>query len=274
MKPESILCSDLLDILFEHRNKLYGAYSIRRNYPKHLVAGLAVLVLLVALTTWLAARNPRPSTLLNNIPLVVSADHYLESDPVSPPPPPPPPPPPLPIRPPVIATTILTTPLIVAESEVTEMPDLEELATHRIGNENIEGAEDSGINVAPGLTAISTAAAPAPPVKPEAAEILESASVMPGFPGGEKALHRWLSRNLKPVEEQLPGQKIRVVARFAVMPDGSIGQLHLVARGGEAHDREVLRVISRMPRWRPGSQAGNPVAVWFSIPIIFEMPEQ
>src|SRR6478735_7640382 len=94
------------------------------------------------------------------------------------------------------------------------------------------------------------------------------------FPGGEAALNRWLSKLLRPGDELQPGQKVKVLVRFVVNQTGSIEKIELLQPGGEPYDKEVLRVISKMPRWEPGRQNGHNVSAWFLIPIIFEMPEQ
>jgi periplasmic protein TonB len=270
MKPELILRSDLLDIIFEHKNKLYGAYQLRRNYPTHLWSGVGAMMLVVV-ALWVFP--PKNSSKLGTLGPIIQINDTIKLSHVIQPPPPKP----IPIqRPPsTVASVKDMVPIIVQDAVQTEVPDQAILENHVIGSVTTEGTEDDGTRPVSNGPGTGTAlAAPVPPAVEEPAAPLEKASVMPSFPGGTAALQRWLSRHLLPQEEQRPGEKVRVVVRFVVGPTGEIDRVQLVQQGGEPFDKEVLRVINKMPRWEPGIQYGHPVAVWFTIPVIFEMTEQ
>lgn len=272
MKPELILRSDLLDILFEHRNKDYGAYKLRRLYNNHLLAGIGGMVLFAAALWLLAPKYNGNSVVRSLFPFVVSDTINLSPPPDLTPPPPQQPPP---VQRQQVATIENTIPVLDPNATHTEVPEQTVIDQNRIGTETKAGLPEDGIQNGPenGVTQYGPPA-PVPPPIEEAPEVLTSAAVMPQFPGGEAALQRWLSRQLKPQEEQEPGKRIKVVVRFVVDRSGEIDRIELVQPGGAAFDNEVLRVIHKMPRWEPGQHNGKTVAVWFTIPIIFEMPEQ
>lgn len=272
MKPELILRSDLLDILFEHRNKDYGAYKLRRLYNNHLLAGIGGMVLFAAALWLLAPKYNGKGVVTSLFPIFVSDTIFLEPPPDFTPPPPPPPPP---AQRPQVATIENTVPVIDPNAVHTEVPDQDQIDQRRIGTETKDGPPDEGLENGPGKT-VTQVVIPGPVQPPveEVAEVRTSAAVMPQFPGGEAALQRWLSRQLKPQDEQEPGQRTKVVVRFVVGRSGEIDRIELVHSGGASFDHEVLRVIHKMPRWEAGQHNGRTVAVWFTIPIIFEMPEQ
>ena len=270
MKPELILRSDLLDILFEHRNKDYGAYKLRRLYNNHLLAGIGGMVLFAAALWLLAPKYNGSGVVTSLLPIFVSDTIFLEPPPNLTPPPPPPP-----AQRPQVATIEHTVPVIDPNVSHSEVPEQTLLDQNRIGTETKKGPPEYGRQNGPAkpVTQVVIPGPVQPPVE-EVSEVRTSAAVMPQFPGGEAALQKWLSRQLKPQEEQEPGQRIKVVVRFVVGSSGEIDRIELVQSGGAAFDNEVLRVIHKMPRWEPGQHYGRTVAVWFTIPIIFEMPEQ
>lgn len=94
----------------------------------------------------------------------------------------------------------------------------------------------------------------------------------PQFPGGEAELYRFISENLKyPVVDQEMGNQGRVIVRFVVSKTGEVSNLTLLKGISPTCDREAMRVIKSMPKWIPGKQQGNPVAVYFTLPIVFQL---
>ena len=102
-------------------------------------------------------------------------------------------------------------------------------------------------------------------------DICVVAEQMPEFPGGQAALFKYLSENVKyPVIAQENGIQGRVICQFVVNTDGSIVNVEVVRSGGDASlDKEAVRVIKSMPKWKPGTQDGKPMRVRYSIPINF-----
>jgi len=93
---------------------------------------------------------------------------------------------------------------------------------------------------------------------------------MPEFPGGEAALHTYIAKSIKyPVIAQENGMQGRVYISFVIGAKGTVEDIK-VARGVDpALDKEAIRVISKMPKWKPGKQRGKPVKVSFTVPINF-----
>ncbi len=271
MEPSTILRSDALDILFENRNKQYGAYPLRRNYPQRLLTAMGLMALLVLATNFFLLRPKAPKLLTG--PMIVLDDTRLIK--LQPPTvDPPPPPAPAPSAPPAASEKYIA-PLIVPDNQQTDpLPEMETLADKLIATSTTEGPLSDGVTRPPVPENAGTGAAPVEPEKEKVVEILKTAEVMPSFPGGLSALQRWLSRNLRPQEGLEPGQRVKVIARFVVDVNGNITGIQLTQPGGEPYDQEVLRVINKMPKWNPGKQNGSTVAVWFNIPIIFETPEE
>ena len=117
---------------------------------------------------------------------------------------------------------------------------------------------------------------PAPPSQ-ESAKEEEVLSVriveqLPEFPGGMTAFIQWLTKNLK-YPEAARNQKLqgRVVLSFIVNKDGSISQTEVVQAVNPLLDREALRVINMMPRWKPGIQNNEPCRTMIAVPIVFKL---
>lgn len=90
------------------------------------------------------------------------------------------------------------------------------------------------------------------------------------FPGGLSALMKWLGENLiYPPSSLERGAKGRVMVKFVVRSDGSIGDAEIVKSVDPDLDAEALRVIKKMPRWIPGENNGFAVNTWFTLPITF-----
>jgi len=92
------------------------------------------------------------------------------------------------------------------------------------------------------------------------------------FPGGNEALMKWLSKNLKyPASAQENGIQGRVLVQFVVNKDGSIVEPKVLRSVDPALDKEALRVVSTMPKWQPGKQRGKTVRVRFTLPVTFRL---
>ena len=95
---------------------------------------------------------------------------------------------------------------------------------------------------------------------------------MPQFPGGEAAMRKFISENLRyPKYAVDNGIQGRVVVRFIVQKDGSIRNIEVLRSLDKSLDQEAVRVIQLMPKWIPGKQNGKPVDVYFILPIVFKL---
>ena len=112
------------------------------------------------------------------------------------------------------------------------------------------------------------------PVEEEEEEVVfVVVETMPEFPGGQQALFKYLSENVKyPVIAQENGIQGRVICQFVVNRDGSIVDVEVVRSGGDASlDKEAVRVIKSMPKWKPGKQRGKAVRVKYTVPVNFRL---
>ncbi len=111
--------------------------------------------------------------------------------------------------------------------------------------------------------------------KPPLKEPLTATEKMPSFPGGEKTLMLYLSKNLQYPESALKdGIEGRVVCRFVVKKDGKIDDVKIMRSLSPDCDREVIRLMEHMPEWIPGEKDGEKVAVYFSMPIRFSLEKK
>ena len=96
---------------------------------------------------------------------------------------------------------------------------------------------------------------------------------MPEFPGGQAELMKYLASNVKyPVIAQENGIQGRVICQFVVNKDGSIVDVEVVRSGGDPSlDKEAVRVIKSMPKWKPGKQRGKAVRVKYTVPVLFRL---
>lgn len=116
----------------------------------------------------------------------------------------------------------------------------------------------------------------APPVQAEEEEeevVFVIVETMPEFPGGQQALFKYLSENVKyPAIAQENGIQGRVICQFVVNKDGAIVDVEIVRSGGDPSlDKEALRVIKSMPKWKPGKQRGKAVRVKYTVPVNFRL---
>lgn len=97
----------------------------------------------------------------------------------------------------------------------------------------------------------------------------------PSYPGGDAALYRWLALNIQypeaAAEDEIQG---KVVIAFIIEKDGSISNARVERKKHPALDAEALRVIKKMPRWKPGYVGGKPVRVLYHLPITFKLSEE
>ena len=106
----------------------------------------------------------------------------------------------------------------------------------------------------------------------EEQQIFQVVEEMPEFPGGMAECMKWLSKNIKyPTISQENGVQGRVIIQFVVNRDGSIVDAQ-VARGVDPYlDKEALRVVGQMPKWKPGKQRGKEVRVKYTLPVMFRL---
>ncbi len=272
MKSEQILTSDLLDILFENRNKAYGAYSIRKAYPSHLKKALLMMLLLITIASLYVMSKPKKNTsytpALTDTIVVKLADYKEPEKPKEQPPqrtvaeqPP--------TKPDFVPT------IVDDELVETEVPDRTDTAFYNPGPENNPGTQggEQYIQAAQGPETIITPEPPQTPT-PEEPAIVEYPEEKPEFPGGIEAWIRYLQRMLRVPDDLEAGDRKTVRVKFVVNTNGEVTDAVITQSAGTQFDKEVLRVIGRMPKWKPGKQRGKQVASYFTQPVTFTAPEE
>ena len=272
MDINKILTADFLDILFEGKNKAYGAYELRKTYDKRLRNGLLGMILVTVLLSVGAIVS---NSIKDDKVEVVAVDLSLENidqDEKKPEPPPPPPPK---QEPPKVEVTKFTPPKIVKDEEVKEEDEIKEgekLEETKISTFNQEGAKDDGL-VAP--VEQSTGAVEAPKEE-DYDKLFTSVQIQAEFPGGQSGWVRYLERTLNrdlPVENGAPTGKYAVTVSFIVSKDGSISDVKAENDPGYGTKEEAVRVIQRGPKWKPAVQNGRNVIYRQRQAIVFMVSE-
>ena len=152
-------------------------------------------------------------------------------------------------------------------------PAVQEVEVLNVVEDNVE-TESIEINTEDDKEEVVIAAPVEAPEEEEEEEfIFVVVETMPEFPGGQQALFKFLSENVKyPVIAQENGIQGRVICQFVVNKDGSIVDVEVVRSGGDPSlDKEAVRVIKSMPKWKPGKQRGKAVRVKYTVPVNFKL---
>ena len=106
-------------------------------------------------------------------------------------------------------------------------------------------------------------------------EILKSVEQMPQFPGGDAALIKYLDSHIQyPPEAAKNNIQGRVILQFVVDKTGEIGEVKVVRSVDKDLDKEAVRLIKTLPKFIPGRQNGQAVAVWYTLPVTFKLPQK
>ena len=110
--------------------------------------------------------------------------------------------------------------------------------------------------------------------KDDESVIYRSVEQMPRFPGGEAALMKYINTHIQYPAEALKNRiEGRAVVQFVVEKTGNIGEVKVVRSLGKDLDKEAVRVIKSLPKFTPGRQNGKAVSVWYTLPVIFKLPQ-
>lgn len=260
MTSNEILHSDFLDILFDNRNKSYGAYLLRKNYGSRMGWSLAIgissfllLLLLIQPEKESAISiQPPPDVMLKDlhIPEIKKPEQTL--------------PKPSQPSPPVAQQKFTDQIRIVEHQPLSEnlMPTTTNLDQLMPSTITATGVPYTGGHYSPSLDngdgkPATTAAAPEPLQRE------------PEFPGGTKAWLAFLQRHLMVPDDLEDGEKKIVVVRFIVSPEGNLTGFEVLQSAGNIYDQEVIRVLKKMPKWKPAIQNNLPVSRSFTQPVHF-----
>ena len=273
MDINKILSADVLDIIFEGRNKDYGAYDLRKTYNKRITkalfytGGVILLVFLASIFANIVGKNK-----VEQIDVVDTEMAKVKKTEALPPPPPPPPKPP---PPPEVNQIKFTPPKIVKDEEVKADEKIEEIKEDQvISNKTVESDNKVAIVQAP-VEDKGTSVVEAPKTDDED-KIFTKVENEAAFPGGEAAWRRFLEKNLNastPVDNGAPQGTYKVIVKFIVSKDGSISDVQAETKNGYGMEEEAVKVIRKGPKWTPALQNGRNVNAYRRQPITFEVQE-
>lgn len=266
------------DLMFENRNKEYGAYVLRRQTTsRNIKSIIAVLILFALVMAYMVAKNAyddyqKSHTAMEQVTELTALQEQKKEAKVE--------------RKEIVkqekveevvekvkSSIKFTAPVIKKDDEVRpedEMKSQDELMNSKvaIGFANVVGNDESG-EVLQAKQAIVTE-----PVKPKEEEnkVFDVVEQMPSFPGGNSALMAYLSKSIKypPIAEE-NGIQGRVICTFVVERDGSVTDVRIAKSVDPSLDKEAQRVVSAMPKWIPGKQNGQSVRVKYTLPVTFRL---
>jgi protein TonB len=274
MDVNKIMNSDLLDIVFDGRNKAYGAYDLRKTYQKRMVIALvstASLLLVIFLGTVLAnvMQNGKSEEAFDVIDTQMAE---VKKD--EPPPPPPPPPPPAPPPPPEVNQIKFTPPKIVKDEEVKPDEKIEEIKEDQvISTKTVESENTNQIVQAP---IDDNSKAVEMPKEDDENKVFTKVEVEADYPGGTSAWRKYLSNNLDsevPGSNGAPPGQYTVIVRFIVAKDGSVTDVQAESSHGYGMEQESIRAIRKSGKWTPAIQNGRNVTAYKRQPITWVVSE-
>lgn len=275
-KSVNIDSAEWCDLVFEGKNKAYGAYALRQSSGKRHMVAFGVVVILMAFVSVLPqligvinefTRRENLGAMdqtveLSNILVDVEIpEENIIREEIAPPPPP------------MKSTIQFVPPTIVEDDKVTEneMKTQDEVIESKlqVSIADVKGEDDKfGIDIAE----LDKHKVIMEEPKKDDNIIHHHVAQMPMYPGGEAELYRYISDNLKyPVIDQENGIQGRVTLRFVVDKTGKIDKVEIVKGVSVNCDKEAVRVVKSMPNWVPGKNNGEPVNVYFTLPIVFRL---
>jgi protein TonB len=275
MEINKILNADILDIIFEGRNKEYGAYDLRKTYNKRLVTaiiGTAIVILLLFIGYFVSnldSGNKKQAMVVQDVQL----EDVKEEKKNEPPPPPPPK-----IEPPKVEMAKFTPPKIVKDNEVKEEekpPEQEKLEDTKIGTVNQEGVKDEGITAPPSDAGKGVVEAPKKDEE-DYDKTFTKVEIESDYPGGPAAWLRYLNKNFRYPDDAVNNEiQGTVVVQFIVDKEGNVSDVNAIS-GPESGGlrEEAVRVIKKSGKWTPAVQNGRQVKSYKKQPIVFKLEAQ
>jgi protein TonB len=273
MESNKILTADILDILFEGKNKEYGAYVLRKTYNGRLVKAMtmtgAVIFLLIG-GWFLSGLRGAPKKIA-----LAGPDLELASIEKEKPPAPTPPPPKREL--PQVKTLPFTPPKLVEEDVKPDErpPAVDEMEIAKIGTIKVDGPDDPGMQPSKS-DAVARGIVETPKKKDADDEQPMWVEIESTYPGGLPAWQRFLKKNIRCPEEAIDkGIVGTMLVQFVVDREGNVSDVQIISgpEGGGLRE-EVLRVFRKSGKWTPGIMNGKPVKSYKRQPIVFRAPEE
>ena len=278
MAKVDLIDNSWVDLVFEGKNKEYGAYVLRKETGKRNVKALLWVLIGIALIFAIAyanlaiqnaiKQNQAIETDVELSKLAQKKEAKVErKEPVK-----------VEMEQKVVekvkSSVKFTAPEIKKDDEVKpedELKSQDDLSKTNtaIGAFDVKGNDEAEGEVLKAKEVIATE-----PVKPKEEEnkVFDVVEQMPQFPGGPNALFEYLSKNIKyPVVAEENGIQGRVIVTFVVERDGSITDVKVAKSVDPSLDKEAMRVVKSMPHWIPGKQNGSAVRVRYTVPVTFRL---
>lgn len=275
MDKKKILQSDILDIIFDDRNKAYGAYELRRNYEKRARKAVGGMILFALVTV----SAPLLAGLLGTKPVVTlkpPVDPVVNITKVRIPSTPPTP------KTPTVTEHPLPRPTNHLPTEIARVVDVKPPIddTRPVGpagpsdpNGTADPQPTGPIGVIDGPSGPPVAVIDVAPDPNKTYEVVDIQQ-WPEYPGGEDALMAYLAAHIKyprrALENNVEGH---VTLGFVIDKEGGIDDVKVLRGIGYGCDEEAMRVVNGMPKWKSGKNNGKPVRVYFNLPIVFSISE-
>ena len=268
------------DIVFEGKNKDFGAYKLRESSPaRHtkaivwVVISVAIILVLLILSVSGVFSKPEEEQITTATVLEIAAveaeeeeieeeeEQFQMPEPEEV------------VAPEEVANQQRVTDLLIVEDDKLEDDKQVKNQEDVLENEAQAGALDitEGTNDLNKMT-IKEEVIAAPKVEEEQPMNIAMVEQKPEFNGGEAAMYKWLSENIVyPSAASEEGVQGRVVVEFVVGKDGSITNVRVLRPRHPALDKEAVRVVKAMPKWIPGRNNGQPVKVTYTLPVTFKL---
>jgi protein TonB len=258
MAKDTIKAPVFDDIVFESRNKEYGAYKLRKKYKPTVILALFIGIVIIGtlvVTPYLNAKaNENRAKRAEREVTVTMQAMDAPQDQVAPPPPPPPPPA-------DVVQQARYVPPVVVDSVKPE--DEVQLMTADEAEVAVQNTEVVDVPVE-----VKEEVQEAEPEEVPFVVVEE----MPMFPGGDAELLKYIGENtIYPEVAKENNIQGRVIVRFCVTAKGGVSQVSVLKGVDPELDKEAIRVVNTLPPFKPGKQGGKPVPVWYMVPITFTL---
>ena len=272
---ENLYKSQWLEIVFQNRNKAYGAYALRNQNSETTIKALiyasalfSTLIVAPVVYDQLFSTKQAVKIIEPFSAIEVQLTKILPAKPV-------PPAAKAEAKPVKLKSVNFSNLLVVPEEQaLAEPPTQHQLNEAVISSSDSEGIESSGLNP----VEISTGITNGPvniesPVENNSLYTLDGIETFPEFTGGHAAFVKYLTRNLRYPEAAVDrGIQGKVLVSFIIEKDGQLSNIKIIRGIGNGCDEEAIRVLEKSPKWKPGIQNNQKVRVAYTLPINFSLP--
>jgi len=265
MSKIDLTSKEWCELVFEGKNKEYGAYELRQSSTKRhytaLIIVVALALVLFSLPTLIDIVTPKEDHLVVTEVTTLSDlqepdEMKEEAQKIEAPPPPP------------LKSSIKFTAPVITKEEIHENDEIKTQdevikSEFTVGVHDVEGTDEEQGKLLEEINEIA-----------QVEKIYDHVSVeqLPQYPGGDKAMREFIIKNLRyPTVAQENGIEGKVYVRFIVSKTGEVTSVEVIKSVHPLCDKEAIRVIQLMPKWIPGKNNGNPVSVIYSMPVVFKL---